>query len=283
MRRMDNPGVLSGACVAVEDGHCSQSQRSGRSNQRIDEEEEEAETESTQIGRSQKSHKELSKDELNRKKSFQNDEDWLLCYRDSALGGRVIQDITKNVLKEHAKAFNQVFERAKKDLQKVFGIDVVEIEVGKSKGYILINESIAQGNLIDWGDDLPKIGLLLVVLSLIITSDHDFVITECKYAQLWHTLKRFGIEPKAEHKVFGDADKLISQEFVRQCYLDRKKVVGGDETAYEYRWGQRAEKELSKKKLGLFISEIYGTELESWSSQMRDLFSDEEQPVDVAE
>ena len=33
---------------------------------------------------------------------------------------------------------------------QVFGIDLVEIEVGKSKGYILINESIAQGNLIDW-------------------------------------------------------------------------------------------------------------------------------------
>ncbi|XP_029199779.1 non-structural maintenance of chromosomes element 3 homolog [Acropora muricata] len=261
----------------IEDGHCSQSQRSGRSNQRIDEDEDETETESTQIGRSQKSHKELSKDELNRKAS---ELVRYLLFMDRKKYPIKRADITKNVLKEHAKAFNQVFERAKKDLQKVFGIDVVEIEVGKSKGYILINESIAQGNLIDWGDDLPKIGLLLVVLSLIITSDHDFVITE---SQLWHTLKRFGIEPKAEHKVFGDADKLISQEFVRQCYLDRKKVVGGDETAYEYRWGQRAEKELSKKKLGLFISEIYGTELESWSSQMRDLFSDEEQPVDEAE
>lgn len=261
----------------IEDGHCSQSQRSGRSNQRLDEDEDETETESTQIGRSQKSHKELSKDELNRKAS---ELVRYLLFMDRKKYPIKRADITKNVLKEHAKAFNQVFERAKKDLQKVFGIDVVEIEVGKSKGYILINESIAQGNLIDWGDDLPKIGLLLVVLSLIITSDHDFVITE---SQLWHTLKRFGIEPKAEHKVFGDADKLISQEFVRQCYLDRKKVVGGDETAYEYRWGQRAEKELSKKKLGLFISEIYGTELESWSSQMRDLFSDEEQPVDEAE
>lgn len=30
-----------------------------------------------------------------------------------------VADITKNVLKEHAKAFNQVFDRAKKDLQKV--------------------------------------------------------------------------------------------------------------------------------------------------------------------
>lgn len=40
------------------------------SNQRIDDDEDEAETESTQIGRSQKSHKELSKDELNRKVSL---------------------------------------------------------------------------------------------------------------------------------------------------------------------------------------------------------------------
>lgn len=37
------------------------------SNQRIDEDEDDTEPESTQIGRSQKSHKELSKDELNRK------------------------------------------------------------------------------------------------------------------------------------------------------------------------------------------------------------------------
>ena len=40
------------------------------SNQRIDEDEDDTETESTQIGRSQKSHKELSKDELNRKVSL---------------------------------------------------------------------------------------------------------------------------------------------------------------------------------------------------------------------
>ena len=32
---------------------------------------------------------------------------------------RFVADITKNVLKEHAKAFSQVFEHARKDLQKV--------------------------------------------------------------------------------------------------------------------------------------------------------------------
>ena len=39
-------------------------------------------------------------------------------------------------------------------------------------------------------------------------------------------------------------------------YLDRKKVVGGDEAAYEYRWGSRAEKELTKRQVLQFVSEV---------------------------
>ncbi|KAJ7336034.1 Melanoma-associated antigen G1 [Desmophyllum pertusum] len=85
----------------------------------------------------------------------------------------------------------------------------------------------------------------------------DHVITE---SLLWHTLKKLGIEPKVEHKVFGDPEKLISQEFVRQCYVDRKKVLGGDEAAYEYRWGSRAEKELTKRQVLHFVSELYDTQ-----------------------
>lgn len=261
----------------LEDDGSSQSQRSGRSSQRNEEEDDNDNIDCTQTGKSQKSQKELSKDELNRKVS-----EWVryLLFMDRKKYPIKRADISKNVLKEHAKAFNQVFDHAKKNLQKVFGIDLVEIEVGKSKGYILINhdKSGAHGDLVDWGDDLPKMGLLMVILSLIITSDH--VITE---SLLWHTLKKLGIEQKTEHEVFGDVDKLISQEFVRQCYLDRKKVIGGEETAYEYRWGQRAEKELSKKRLGLFVSEIYGTEVESWTPQMREIFNDEEQAVNGVE
>lgn len=45
--------------------------------------------------------------------------------------------------------------------------------------------------------------------------------------------------------------------FVVQCsYLDRKKVVGGDEAAFEYRWGSRAEKELTKREVLQFVSEV---------------------------
>ena len=38
--------------------------------------------------------------------------------------------------------------------------------------------------------------------------------------------------------------------------MDRKKVVGGDEAAFEYRWGSRAEKELTKREVLQFVSEV---------------------------
>ena len=38
--------------------------------------------------------------------------------------------------------------------------------------------------------------------------------------------------------------------------MDRKKVLGGDEAVYEYRWGSRAEKELGKRQVLQFVSEV---------------------------
>lgn len=255
-----------------EDSPPSQSRGRGAS-QLVDDDETE-EVDCTQTGKSQsqktQNHKELSKEELKRKTS---DVARYLLFTDRKKYPVKRGDITKNVLKEHAKSFNEIFDHAKKNLNKVFGIEVEEIDVGKSRGYILVDgvKSEEQHRLIDWGDDLPKMGLLMVVLGMIFMCDH--VITESK---LWHMLKKLGIEPKKEHEVFGDSEKLISQEFVRQCYLDRKKVLGGDEAAYEYRWGARAEKELTWRQALKFVSEIYGTQMEDWTAQMKEITAKEE-------
>eukprot|EP00795_Rhopilema_esculentum_P002415 gene2415-18064_t len=49
-------------------------------------------------------------------------------------------DINRNVLKEHVRCFQPIFEKAKEFLLNIFGIDVVESEVGKTKSYFLVND-----------------------------------------------------------------------------------------------------------------------------------------------
>lgn len=56
---------------------------------------------------------------------------------------------------------------------------------------------------------------------------------------------------------FRSCFTIIPTPFLNNCsYVDRKKVVGGDEAAYEYRWGSRAEKELTKRQVLQFVSEV---------------------------
>ncbi|KAJ7336033.1 Melanoma-associated antigen G1 [Desmophyllum pertusum] len=120
----------------LEDDQPSQSsQKRGTRSQRNDDEEE-IEVDCTQTAKSQKNQKELSKDELKRKVV---EVVRYLLFVDRKKYPIKRGDITKNVLKEHSRAFNQVFDHAKTNLQKVFGIEVEEIEVGKSKGYILVD------------------------------------------------------------------------------------------------------------------------------------------------
>ena len=51
-------------------------------------------------------------------------------------------DLSKNVLKEHSKAFAKVMEEASKQIEKIFGLQVETLvdKEGRNKGYILVNQ-----------------------------------------------------------------------------------------------------------------------------------------------
>ncbi|XP_019626418.1 PREDICTED: non-structural maintenance of chromosomes element 3 homolog [Branchiostoma belcheri] len=181
-------------------------------------------------------------------------------------------DITKHILKEHSKVFPVVLEKAKKKLREVFGVSVEELE-GKDKRYILVNlvdtpDGQDHLNMLDEG---PKSGLLLVVLSLIFMKGNVIQDT-----LLWHTLKRLGIQENQPHEVLGDVKSLLTKEFTRQLYLEYKRVPQSDPPSFEFRWGPRAHKETTKRRVLQFVSKMYGSEsLEIWTSQYQDVLRSE--------
>ena len=58
------------------------------------------------------------------------------------------------------------------------------------------------------------------------------------------------------HEVFGDVKKLLTQEFSRQGYLEVTKQPSMEPPVTEFRWGQRAKNETSKRKVLEFVSKV---------------------------
>ncbi|XP_041349062.1 non-structural maintenance of chromosomes element 3 homolog [Gigantopelta aegis] len=183
------------------------------------------------------------------------------------------QEINKNVLKEHSKAFGHIMNKAVDKLAKVFGAKVVELQDKQKGSYILLNqlENDPEKPYLVFPDlENAKTGLLMVTLSLIFMNGnimHD--------AELWHTLKKFGIDPSITHDVFGDVKKVITQEFVRQGFLEYVRQPNNDIPTYDFQWGQRAHLETSKKHCLHFVSQIYDMEPERWTSQYQDVLTEE--------
>ncbi|XP_077985684.1 non-structural maintenance of chromosomes element 3 homolog isoform X2 [Glandiceps talaboti] len=187
------------------------------------------------------------------------------------------QDINKHVLKDHKAIFVMAMARAKTKLSRTFGFEMTELEQGsgnkKQKSYILLNSlDVSDTDHIDHSAEEPKMGLLMVILSIIFMSGG--VVTE---TILWHTLKKFGIHNDKNHEVFGDVKRLLTQEFVRQMYLEHNRVINSDPPAYQFCWGQRALKETTKRKVLEFVTKMYGKDMqvESWKSQYKEVLRSE--------
>ncbi|KAM3911964.1 non-structural maintenance of chromosomes element 3 homolog isoform 1-T2 [Leptodactylus fuscus] len=174
-------------------------------------------------------------------------------------------DIVKNVVKEYKDVYLEILHRAKKALLDVFGFQLEEIDT-KNHIYILINKlDRVDGDGIKADDNTAKLGLLTVILSLIFMKGNT-----AKEAVIWETLRRLRIDPGERHEDFGDVKKLVTDEFVKQKYLEYTKIPHTDPLEYEFRWGPRAFKETSKMKILEFVSKIQQKEPKSWITQFKD-------------
>lgn len=212
----------------------------------------------------------LSKSEMDRKVA---DFVRYMLFMDSKKTPVKRADLNKNVLKEHTRLFVSVFTEAQKKMKKTFGYELVEAEQNKQKLYILLNKMQEEAKEVVCSnpDDQPRLGLLLVILAIIFMKDN--VLPE---GMLWDALKRLGVIKGEIHEIFGDVDKLITVEYVKQMYLDRKKVVTGDTATYEYRWGVRAQQEITKRQALEFVAQVYGTEVQAWTAKFKEVVEEEE-------
>ncbi|NXQ26425.1 NSE3 protein, partial [Alaudala cheleensis] len=179
-------------------------------------------------------------------------------------------EMLKNVIGEYKDAYSEIVNMAGRTLQEVFGLQLVEID-SKRHMYILINNlPRAEGKYLCRNKEKEKMGLLLVILSFIFMKGNSVKDSEGENGEgLGQLSAHPSLTPilRKQHCTFGDVQKLVTGEFVRQKYLETTPIPMTDPPEFKYQWGPRAEKEISKKDVLNSVAKITGKSPTFWSSQ----------------
>nr|KAF6493154.1 hypothetical protein HJG59_018831 [Molossus molossus] len=97
---------------------------------------------------------------------------------------------------------------------------------------------------------LPKLSLIMVILNVIFMNGN-----KASEAVIWEVLCKLG-PWVVRHLLFGEVRKLITDEFVKQKYLEYKRVPNSRPREYEFSWGLCSYHETSKMKVLKFARKV---------------------------
>ncbi|KAL7268520.1 hypothetical protein RUND412_008856 [Rhizina undulata] len=182
-------------------------------------------------------------------------------------------DISSKVLGHHGRMFNDIFDMAQRELQRVFGMALVELPAREktklsqrraatnvdknpttSKSYVLLSTLPAAFRdpeiLNPQGfREQTYTGLVSMIVSLVYLNGRT--IPEAK---LDRYLKRMNAD---EYTPIDKTEKIL-QTMVRLGYLLKVKDDTGEVTAYEYHLGPRAKVEIGVEGVEGLVKSVYG-------------------------
>lgn len=174
-------------------------------------------------------------------------------------------DMLKDIIKEYTDVYPEIIERAGYSLEKVFGIQLKEIDKNDHLYILLSTLEPTDAGILGTTKDSPKLGLLMVLLSIIFMNGN-----RSSEAVIWEVLRKLGLRPGIHHSLFGDVKKLITDEFVKQKYLDYARVPNSNPPEYEFFWGLRSYHETSKMKVLKFACKVQKKDPKEWAAQYRE-------------
>ncbi|XP_004478415.1 melanoma-associated antigen D4 [Dasypus novemcinctus] len=184
-------------------------------------------------------------------------------------------DMLKDVIREYDEHFPEIIERATYTLEKKFGIHLKEIDKEEHL-YILVCTRDSSARLLGKTKDTPRLSLLLVILGVIFMNGN-----RASEAVLWEALRKMGLHPGVRHPFLGDLRKLITDDFVKQKYLEYKKIPNSSPPEYEFLWGLRARHETSKMRVLRFIAQNQKRDPREWKAHFLEAVDDTFKTMDV--
>ncbi|KAJ1057759.1 hypothetical protein K5549_010183 [Capra hircus] len=160
-------------------------------------------------------------------------------------------EMLKAITRRYREQFPEILSRASERMEMVFGLVLKEVRPNSHCYTLVSNLDLSDSESMrgNWG--LPKNGLLMPLLGVIYLNGH-----RASEEEIWKFLNILGIYDGRSHFIFGEPRKLITEDLVREGYLEYRQVPGSDPPHYEFLWGPKALTETSKTKVLQFLTKV---------------------------
>ena len=160
-------------------------------------------------------------------------------------------EVLNSFLQDYQDYFLVVHNQASEYLQLVFGLEVKDVGPSEHTYILVPTLGLTCDEMLSDGQGLPKAGLLVLVLSVIMCSGDP-----APEEAVWGALSMMGVYVGSEHCVFGEPRELLTQVWVWERYLEYQQVPDSDPARYEFLWGPRAYAETSKEQIMAFVLRV---------------------------
>ncbi|XP_023057960.1 melanoma-associated antigen B10-like [Piliocolobus tephrosceles] len=178
----------------------------------------------------------------------------------------------RDIVQIPRRYFSEILRKVSDHLEMVFGLDLKEVDPDRHI-YFLINKLVPTYDAkLSEDRRVPRTGMLMTILGVIFTNGN--CATE---EQIWQVLNVMGLYEGRRHFIFGEPKKIITQDFVRENYLQYQQVPNSDPPRYQFLWGPRAHVETTKMKVLEFLAKIHNTVPSAFPTWYEEALKDEEE------
>ncbi|KAB0341517.1 hypothetical protein FD754_018443 [Muntiacus muntjak] len=181
-------------------------------------------------------------------------------------------DMLKVVVSDCEVHFPEILLRASERLEMLFGLDLKEVDPINHRYGLFIKSGLTYDGMMHGEAGVPKTGILILILGVIFMKGNRATEEE-----VWEVLNVTGLYSGKKHFIFGEPRQLITEDFVKEGYLEFRQVASADPVQSEFLWGPRAHAETTKMKVLKFIAKVNGTDPSSFPSQYEEALQDEKE------
>lgn len=164
-------------------------------------------------------------------------------------------------LREYSDQFPEILRRASAHLDQVFGLNLRVLDPQADTYNLISKRGLQTTDRIAESLDMPKAGLLALVLGHILLNGN-----RAREASIWDLLLKVNVldEPQRINNLFGNTRNLLITDFVHMRFLEYWPVYGTNPLEFEFLWGSRAHREITKMEALKFVAEAHDEEPWSW-------------------